>query len=415
MDEEHRAALPSRLSPVPTELDAQPGSGRRLDRPDPEGTCRQSLLFPGLALAHADLHNHTLLSDGAGAPEELFRALRRAGLDIVAATDHTTVAGALHGLGPLRLPPRIGGLDQAGWRRWGDLAAEATEDDRFVAVRGFEWSHPLLGHVNVWGTARVTQPWRDPHLGMRGLWRWLLAAGGGPEGLASFNHPGGRGTGRFGGFLFEARLRDRLVGLEIFNQRDDYLFAGLSDGLRSPLLDCIDRGWRPGLLGVSDEHGADWGQPLGKGRTGLFVERLDWVSVRRALLARRSFATRERGLRLAVSAEGAAMGSTLPGGRRTIDLEVDCAWGAGDADRLISVQVLGPGRPGDALPNLLEEKRATLGALSADPLHLAVPSGGCSWICVRLSAPDLPPEPASPSEWTALGRSLAYASPFWIG
>lgn len=414
MDEEHFAGPPSRLPSAAAQPNAGPGDPRRLAMPDPNGTSRQSPLLPGLALAHADLHNHTLLSDGAGPPEELFRSLRQAGLDIVAATDHTTVAGALHGLGPLRLSPRIGGLDQAGWRRWGELAAEASEDDRFVAIRGFEWSHPLLGHVNVWGTARVTQPWRDPHLGLRGLWRWLRAAGGGPEGLASFNHPGGRGTGRFAGFLFDPELRDRLVGLEIFNQRDDYLFAGLAEGLRSPLLECIERGWRPGLLGVSDEHGADWGQPLGKGRTGLFVERLDWVSVRRALLARRSFATRERGFRLVASAEGVTMGGSLARGRRTIDLAVDCAWGPADADQLISVQVLGPGRAHDSLPQLLCEKRATLGALARAPLHLAVRCGETGWLCVRLTAPHLSPEAGSPPEWAALGRSLAYASPFWI-
>ena len=57
-------------------------------------------------------------------------------------------------------------------------------------------------------------------------------------------------------------------------------------------MQCLDAGWTPGLIGVTDEHGRDWGHPEGKGRTGLFVTELSRSGVREALSNRRSFAAR---------------------------------------------------------------------------------------------------------------------------
>ncbi len=51
---------------------------------DAWGTDRYSRLFPGPVLVHADLHNHTMLSDGAGDPAEAFGSMRAAGLDVAA-------------------------------------------------------------------------------------------------------------------------------------------------------------------------------------------------------------------------------------------------------------------------------------------------------------------------------------------
>jgi hypothetical protein len=62
-------------------------------------TSRASRLFPGSWLAHADLHNHTLFSDGAGDAAAAFDSMRSAGLDATALTDHSTVSYRL---------PRVG-------------------------------------------------------------------------------------------------------------------------------------------------------------------------------------------------------------------------------------------------------------------------------------------------------------------
>src|SRR6195952_2600166 len=97
----------------------------------------------------------------------------------------------------------------------------------------------------------------------------------------------------------------------MFNKRDAYLFAGVDDGARSPLVECLSKGWQPGLIGVTDEHGTDWGRPEGKGRTGLLVSELSRAGVREALSARRSFAARVKGLRLVATLGGTLMGQRL--------------------------------------------------------------------------------------------------------
>ena len=56
-------------------------------------TWRGSKLFPGTRLVHGDLHNHTLLSDGAGDPELAFETMHAAGLDVAAITDHALYPG----------------------------------------------------------------------------------------------------------------------------------------------------------------------------------------------------------------------------------------------------------------------------------------------------------------------------------
>src|ERR1700712_5238530 len=131
----------------------------------------------------------------------------------------------------------------------------------------------------------------------------------------------------------------------MFNKRDAYLFAGVDDGARSPLVECLSKGWRPGLIGVTDEHGSDWGRPEGKGRTGLFVRELTREAVREALLARRTFATRLRGLRLAATLADVAMGGTVPVliGRRSLRMTVDLDLGPAAVGLELSLQVLTPG------------------------------------------------------------------------
>src|SRR3954464_12828752 len=174
------------------------GGGDPAERADDE---RRSRVVPdgGELLLHADLHNHTLLSDGAGRPEEAFASMRAAGLDVAALTDHThreTVSSRT--------------VDAAKWAQLGELADAADRPGEFVAVRGFEWTSPTLGHMNVWGGRQWTRPLplaadgarygvavaagpaHDP-VAISEFYAWLAEDAdfdGGRDALVSFNHPG---------------------------------------------------------------------------------------------------------------------------------------------------------------------------------------------------------------------------------
>ncbi len=362
-------------------------------------------------LVHGDLHNHTLLSDGKGDPEGAFGQLAAAGLDFAALTDHASIP--FHSIPTLdpsaypdedalrraRNPPRS--FDDAAWRRTADLADGADEPGRFTAIRGFEWTEPWLGHANVWfsdGYHDVQDPGQ-----VCGLHDWLGREE--PDALFGYNHPG-REPGRFEDFTLVPSLAPRMVGLEAFNREDDYLFAEWSPGRASGLVQCLDAGWRPGLVGVSDEHGPSYGL-VGKGRTGLWVPELSRPGVRAALLARRSFATREVGLRLDATLGGARMGGVLSGPGQ-VELAVDVDAGEHHAGGAVELQVLGSGE--DGVPDVLAVATASSGSVTRMPVEVGERH---DWVLVRVADPSRANRWPGPPRHPGNSYALAYASPWY--
>lgn len=445
----------------------------------------------GTRLVHADMHNHTLLSDGDGNPANAFGLMRARGLDVAALTDHTTGAAALPGDGdscgdepsnPLydaHSCGRVISMNQAGWKHAGELA-DAANDPRkgFIAVRGFEWSAPLQGHMNVWFTEEMTDPTltggqvaleglpgllgdavganpvsdallpvmrRSPALGMEGMYQWLQSApgrpvlGGGLDGIAGFNHPG-REPGRFGQFGHLSGVHDRVVSIEVMNRDDDYLFQGLEYGDTSPIQQALDAGWRLGLLGVTDEHGEDaWGRDVNgtrKGRAGLWIREdlpYDRMALKEAMVARRFFATNKSGLRLDLQAtsmtttESVRMGQTLAHEQGTVvvDLDLDgINGGAWAGSKQLHLQVLRSST--GVLPEVAFEMPFTVPNPSEPPLrfslyHAVVDHG--DWIIVRISDPSATDfggergsldSVAEAQRFKPWGRAVAYASPIFL-
>jgi hypothetical protein len=356
---------------------------------DTFGAARASRITQGTTLVHADLHNHTLMSDGDGDPRLAFASMRSAGLDVAALTDHTTLFG-------------IEGLSRGEWATTGALADAADDPGAYTAIRGFEWSHPLLGHVNVWFTPSFVDLGGAATMGA--LYDWIRSAGG----VASFNHPG-REVGRFGDFSYDAGVRDHFAGLEMFNRTDDYLFDGWGSGQSSPLNACLNAGWRTGLSGVSDEHGTDWGHPEGKGRTGLWVTANTRAEVREALRARRFFATRESGLRVDATANGVRMGGTLPVARADVTFTVDIDRGAEWAGLPLQIQVL---RPGVRAPQVADVVTAESGRVTTFTTHLDAEDG--DWVVLRIADPARANASPGPNGHPANDYGVAYASPFWL-
>ncbi len=383
---------------------------------------RHHELVAGTTALHADLHNHSDLSDGAGHADDAFACMRSAGLDAAALTDHAgfTDLAALERVREVvpwaGMPVKL--ITDAEFDRAGALAAAADDPGAFTAVRGFEWTTPHLGHVNVW----FSQAWIpvDDRAGVQGLHEWLAGQVPGPDTLFGLNHPG-REPLRFDGFAHDPRLTDRLVSIEVFNRTDDYLFEGYRNGLGSPLLECLAAGWRPGLLGVSDEHGRRWGFEPGLGRGGLWVKEWTRAGVHEAMAARRFYATREPGLRLDVvaaldpdapSPAAARLGGTLhvPVGTRSLELTVDADAGPASIGRDVELQVLTTGL---TVPTVLAVQRADSGRPTTVRVDLQGPwdAEEVPWLVVRVADPSARNLQPGPDGHPCNNRALAYASP----
>lgn len=179
----------------------------------------------------------------------------------------------------------------------------------------------------------------------------------------------------------------------------------------------LDAGWRTGLTGVTDEHGSNWGEPVGKGRTGLYLTRMSRASVKSAMISRRMFATRERGLRLDVGANGSTrMGGTIPGRAPWVDLDIDLDWGNEHAGMPVEVQVLTSGG-GAGVPEVVHVEQMRIpDPRDARPVRVRTPidRSRTSWLVVRISDPSRPNEAPGPEGHECNNRALAYASPFWL-
>jgi hypothetical protein len=452
----------------------------------------------------ADLHNHSHLSDGAGLPEQVYPSMRAKGLDAACLTDHSTLswgtAGEVteHACAVYDGEPEEGerydcrglaGIDEARWQQTKQMAAEHDDPGRFAALHGFEWSSPILGHINVWESER----WIDPlHTGgidgsglgehfrqgtdeldgvvaqameelarvrdttepvaelldliMRGnpagtgmlpFYEWLVGdpstpvVGGGSDGIAGFNHPG-REPGRFSRFRYHPAAAEKLVSMEILNRREDYLFKSFDDGQPSPLVECLNAGWRVGLIGVTDEHGTVWGDPAdGKGRAGLWVSELTRAGVKEALTSRHTFATFEPGLRVDAGARPAPgggrppwsggsgggwqrMGSVLDHRSGPVQFVVDVDRGPDWVGRDVEVQVL---RPEDHVPEVVHVESARIPApdepLITFTVDLDLDDG--DWVVLRIADPHARNDHASDTGHAGDRGIIAYCSPFWLG
>jgi hypothetical protein len=417
---------------------------------------REARLVPGTRLAFADLHNHSHLSDGDGDVEVAFDAMRDAGLDIGALTDHSRLGWGLPlcpwvPTGPTRVGSCSGSTTTPGCGSACSQMPRIAPVTSF-AIRGFEWTSPGLGHMNVWDSATWIDPlhteafrprdwgtdWSSERLAkldgqvyealltvarngwtetcsIQAFMRWLCGdrvvaeLGGGADGLASFNHPGRDGMW-FDDFRYSSGAADRVVAMEIFDRDEDYLFEGTDRGRTSPLVECLDAGWRVGLTGVTDEHGDAWGRQEGLGRTGLWVRELSRAGVREALRARRFYATRVSGLRVDATANGVRMGRYVRRHPSGTSVRLDIAHGPEWVGKPLLVQLLGPGRPMPSLFDVVPVEVPPIG------VGLRVEFGWFpEWTVLRISDPELPPDARATPPWDSFGAAIAYASPFYAG
>ena len=93
----------------------------------------------GMKAYWGHLHAHTTYSDGAGPPFYALAMARAAGLHFYGTSDHAWW------------------LTENEWERTLPQVVSATAPGQFVALRGQEWSHAAVGHINLFNTDTLVQ------------------------------------------------------------------------------------------------------------------------------------------------------------------------------------------------------------------------------------------------------------------
>jgi hypothetical protein len=233
----------------------------------------------GMDFFFGNLHSHTDYSDGQGSAEEAFRWARdEARFDFYAVTDHAEFLTT---------------------DEWQDTARQAdawNEDDAFVALGGFEWSHPIFGHVCVYGTDDFTTALRT--LLLSAFYGWLDQSAG----LAQFNHPG-REAGLFQNMRYEQHVADNFFAVETGNKDD-----GNSGFLYLPHYPSfLDMGWRLAPTSNQDNHKLQ----TNSHRTVMIGEGLSREALLDAMRSRRLYSSDDPGLRAVFKLGEAWMGSEV--------------------------------------------------------------------------------------------------------
>lgn len=245
-------------------------------------------------------HDHSELSlDAEGDPYEAYRTARDvADLDFYSLTDHAEF---------LILWP----WDNK-WDTLRDAANAAYQPHRFAALWGFEWSNPLLGHINVMNSEGFVSA-VDTY-SLRRFHRWLSRQ---DRAFGQFNHPGDFNlTGAE--FRYLRLFPDgvaNMVGMEVWNESvsfERYLY-GPSYESETGYFDLANqKGWRIAPAGGQDNHRRGWGLK-NDFRVGVQAGELTRDGIAEAFLARRFYSTEDKDLLLDFRSSGHPMGSRLKG------------------------------------------------------------------------------------------------------
>jgi hypothetical protein len=235
---------------------------------------------PPMNFYFGNFHSHTSFSEGVGPPSSNYAWARDiAGFDFYAVTDH---AEQLFG---------------SEWDSTAVQADEANEDGVFVALRGFEWSHPLIGHSCAFGTAGNTTAVVSILLGS--FYDWADSN----DALAQFNHPG-REWSNFSDLAYADRVGDNFFAIEVANKGDS-IAAG---AYLSFYAQALDAGWYVAPTSNQDNHD----QSANCHRTVFIGPELTRDGLLEAMRARRIYATDDPNMQITFKLGDAWMGSRLP-------------------------------------------------------------------------------------------------------
>jgi len=206
-----------------------------------------------------NLHSHSGVSDGKGTPAEVMEwAKKHDHIDFYAMTDHAE---------------QILSFEWDLIKHHTDLA---TENGVFVSLRGFEWSHPVFGHINVFETDDYTAAYNI--VWIRDFYKWIEKNGG----IAQFNHPG-REIDAFNNLKLENIVLSNMFAMETGNKG-----TGNNDGEFIPYyIKALDNGWHIAPTSNQDNHKLE----MNSHRTAYIGEQLTRDHLLDAMKSRRLYSS----------------------------------------------------------------------------------------------------------------------------
>jgi hypothetical protein len=242
----------------------------------------------------ANLHSHTILSDGMGTVTEAFTHARdTANIDILAITDHTHYLTASE---YTSIQAAAAAFNAAG----GFVALPAQELG-IANATGF-------GHMNVWDAPSIAAG--EAYENLTAAYNFVISV----NKPASFNHPVAmNGESIFNNLAFNFTADPVLAGIEVRNGKR-------SSDYESQYFQALNNGWHVGALANQDNHQKKWGDQMNGSSgndiylTGVLADSLTKDAVMEALYNRRFYAceinpSTDR-VTLGFSADGRVMGST---------------------------------------------------------------------------------------------------------
>lgn len=370
------------------------------------------------------MHEHSAYSDGDphSIPADYFRIAGANGYDFAGASEHSdsydegnyvTVHASCTET-PDGFLTCVNDPSDDKLHKWNATLTQAgaASSSNFLAVRGFEWTSDVFGHINIYFSKNFTNAKTDGGYAttMETFWSWFTRApdmpgeggsatstvpmGGGADGLAHFNHPHDKCQTKNDPSGATADLCDwndytlipdaveRMFGMEVYNDgnRDDKYMPWYTRAL--------DKGWRLAPIGSEDEHFAEYAVEH-RPKTVTLASTLTENGFKEAWLARRTYAlTPGEHLRVDFDADGHPMGS-----------ELIC-----DTGKAVQMRVNLRQKNGDPFPGTLRlfsnggEEIAQLD--QAQGVFEIPVQAGRHWYFVRAHGVN--------------GKSVAYLAPIWI-
>lgn len=248
-----------------------------------------SLIVYG-AVFFGNIHAHTSYSDGRGTPDQAFRYTRDSGVvDIQAITEHC------HDL-VYPLPDGSMKLDVIR-----NLAREYTQEGKFIAISGYEWTLTSRGHITIYNTDDFLDRSSSDLLD---IYAWIVEK----KATAQFCHPG-RTYGDFFDFLYFPEVDLYINTIEVGNG------AGKSNNVIKPeylerYQRALNRGWHVGASANQDNHYENWAT-ANDARTVFVIDELTTQKVYEALKTRNIYASEDRNAFISFSAGQSKMGDIL--------------------------------------------------------------------------------------------------------